>query len=283
MFLYLDIYCHIPCLLCRVLVGEKERKMPQNFCLSGKTFPFLILLFWNVLVSPPTPHLHKTQLDRWTGHTEGPLSSVFCCFHWWPLFYEGSPECRAHKEAEIVFLPFSEFYISFFSPFFSRGAWAEGGGARDSEKQRQYFTGAAQSSSAGTQYLQPTAMQQQICACVCVCIYVCVGEQQRDKGRWGGWWCREWDKHWIKAWDGHTDIKADRQKKPAARYVCTSVSVTQTCLSAGWCRGVTFSSTFWGKKPRCRFVHRVLFLLSKSHLGAFRIVSQLENGAKFGS
>lgn len=48
---------------------------------------------------------------------------------------------------------------------------------RDREKQRQYFTGSAQSSSAGTQYLQPTAMQQQISVCVWV------GERETKRQR----------------------------------------------------------------------------------------------------
>lgn len=44
-------------------------------------------------------------------------------------------------------------------------------GVRDRGRQRQYFTAAAQSSSAGTQYLQPTAMQQwQICLSPCLCV-----------------------------------------------------------------------------------------------------------------
>ncbi len=63
---------------------------------------------------------------------------------------------------------FSPFFLNFtFLFFFHEGSRR---GVRDREKQRQYFTGAAQSSSADTQYLQPTAMQQRICVCVCVCV-----------------------------------------------------------------------------------------------------------------
>ena len=53
---------------------------------------------------------------------------------------------------------------------------------RDREKQRQYFIGAVRWSSAGTEYLQPTAMRQRICVCVCACVYVpvCVREKERD-------------------------------------------------------------------------------------------------------
>lgn len=56
-------------------------------------------------------------------------------------------------------------------------------GVRDRGRQRQYFTAAAQSSSAGTQYLQPTAMQQwQICLSLSVCVCERVTEWEREGG-----------------------------------------------------------------------------------------------------
>lgn len=107
----------------------------------------------------------KNRVDRWTDKKQSIL-----CFFW--EFYWGQPQCHTDEETEWQFSSptpnFTHLFLSLHAGRRSGVRWM---------KTKTVSHGAAQSGSAGIQYLQPTAMQQQ---------QVCVSVWERDKETKGG-------------------------------------------------------------------------------------------------
>lgn len=106
-----------------------------------------------------TVFIHKMHLDRWTESRQ--IGSAFPPLFQFSLTFCFTREARLLKRQRCsIFFP-SFVFVSFalVSCFLSdKGSR----GRENAEKQRQYFTGPAQSSSTATQYLQPTAMRHRI-------------------------------------------------------------------------------------------------------------------------
>lgn len=106
----------------------------------------------------------RKTVDSWTDK-EGKYSLLFNE----NLFLWGPPKCHTDKETEWPLLaPFSKFYISLSFFAWRHTLW---------RKTKTVFH-MVLLSQAGTQYLQPTAMQQQ---------QVCVSVWDRNKGTEGDW------------------------------------------------------------------------------------------------
>lgn len=206
----------------------------------------------NASVLPSFSTATTITVDRWTGEDRrNPFALRFLCVHqpfssfsFFFFFYEGNRGVTQTKRVRDSISPlFFFFLISHFRPPPTPSPWPlpshplpvdRRWGVRDRGRQRQYFTAAAQSSSAGTQYLQPTAMQQwQICLSLCLWVWEReteggaerVREKQRDKGRQGKLWHTDWNKR-SKIWGGQKRRRQEVEVSPcpesnaaAARWV----------------------------------------------------------------
>lgn len=158
----------------------------------------------NASVRPSFSTATTTTVDRWTGEDRrNPFALRFLCVHQpfssfsFFFFYEGRGVTQTKRVRDSISpLFFFFFLISHFRPPPTPSPWPlpshslpvdRRWGVRDRGRQRQYFTAAAQSSSAGTQYLQPTAMQQWQ---ICLSLSVCECERERQRGEQ-----REWERN----------------------------------------------------------------------------------------